>query len=184
MPSPRARRFAVPILRVAALLFGLVLFRPVQAATPGSGTVSLANPSVSWSGSISGAGSGENTCIDGVSCDSFQVVLAPGDYTGRQLDVTISWTIPAYDYDLYVHEGTLRGPLLPASAGPPPATSETVHIGIDPPVVTSPRVWWAHIQAATVPRANSGTVCANRIDDWTCVTTGNAGASTSVAEPL
>ncbi|HEV8479168.1 MAG TPA: sialidase family protein [Candidatus Eisenbacteria bacterium] len=153
MQSRRARRPATPILRVAPLLLLTTLFRPAHAATPGSGTVSLGNPSVTWSGSISGAGSGENTCVDGVSCDSFQVTLAPGDYTGKQLNVVISWTIPAYDYDLYVHEGTLRGPLLPASAGPPPATSETVHIGIDPPVVTSPRVWWAHIQAATVPPA-------------------------------
>jgi len=153
MQSRRARRPRTPILRVAPLLLLATLFRPALAATPGSGTVSLANPTVTWSGSVTGAGSGENTCVNGVSCDSFQVTLAPGDYTGRQLDVQISWTIPAYDYDLYVHEGTLTGTLLPASAGAPPGTSETVHIGIDPPVVTTPRVWWAHIQAATVPPA-------------------------------
>src|SRR5439155_10790170 len=109
------------------------------------------NPSVTWTGSIFGAGTGENTCVDGVSFDSFEVVLAAGDYTGKQINVTITWTVPAYDYDLFVHEGSLNGPRLPASAGPPPATSEQVHVGIDPPVVTTPRVWWAHIQAATVP---------------------------------
>src|SRR6185503_11927002 len=49
----------------------------------------------------------------------------------------------------------LRGSVLPSSACPPPATQEQVHIGIDPPVVTTPRVWWAHIQAATVPPAQS-----------------------------
>lgn len=143
-------------LTMLALFLGLAFVsHAARAATPGSGTVSPGNPSVSWTGSITGAGSGENTCVNGVSCDSFMVVLAPGDYTDKQLDVRITWTVPAYDYDLYVHVGTLTGPLLPASAGPPPSTSELVHIGIDPPVVTSPRVWWAHIQAATVPPLQS-----------------------------
>lgn len=134
------------------------------AATPPSGTLSPSNPSVTWSGSITGAGTGENTCVDGVSCDSFQVILAPGDYTGKQINVVISWTVPAYDYDLFVHVGTLRGPSLPSSAGPPPATSELVHIGIDPPVVTTARIWWAHIQAATVPPAQTYNGSASLVD--------------------
>src|SRR5262249_6802703 len=108
-------------------------------------------PSVTWTGSISGAGSGENTCVNGVSCDSFQVILAPGDYTGKQIDITITWLVPAFDYDLYVHADSLRRASLQSSAGPPPATQEQVHVGIDPPIVTTPRVWWAHPQAATVP---------------------------------
>ncbi len=150
--APRVTRrhplWMLPVLGVLAMLAAAPASR---ASTPSSGTLSPTNPSVSWTGSIFGAGSGENTCVDGVSCDSFQVVLAPGDYTGKQIDVTISWAVPAYDYDLYVHVGTLDGPSLPASAGPPPATMERVHIGIDPPVVTTPRMWWAHPQAATVP---------------------------------
>jgi hypothetical protein len=139
------------LIMACAITVAVALVSTAHAATPGSGTISLGNPSVTWTGSITGAGSGENTCVDGVSCDSFQVILDPGDYTGKQINVTINWTIPAYDYDLYVHVGSLRGPELPSSAGPPPATSEQVHIGIDPPIVTTPRVWWAHPQAATVP---------------------------------
>jgi hypothetical protein len=139
-------------LSASFIVFGLlVVATTTRAATPGSGTLSNGSPTANWTGSISGAGTGESTCIDGVSCDSFQVILQPGDYTGKQINVSISWTVPAYDYDLYVHENTLRGPSLPSSAGPPPATSELVRIGIDPPVVTTPRVWWAHPQAATVP---------------------------------
>jgi len=145
---PQAR---TPLVTVAISLLLILGARAAPAATPGSGTLSGSNPSVTWTGSIFGAGSNENTCIDGVSCDSFEVVLAAGDYTGKQINVTITWTVPAYDYDLFVHVGSLRGPELPASAGPPPATSEQVRVGIDPPVVTTPRVWWAHIQAATVP---------------------------------
>src|SRR2546428_12700156 len=48
-----------------------------EAATPPSGTLSIAQPSVTWTGSITGVGTGENTCVDGVSCDSFEVILAP-----------------------------------------------------------------------------------------------------------
>jgi hypothetical protein len=152
MSSRRARLSATPILRAASLaVLSLAFAVYARAATPGSGTISLGMPSVSWTGSITGAGSGENTCVNGVSCDSFKVVLAPGNYTGKQVTVQISWTVPTYDYDLYVHEDSLTGPGLPPSAGGPPGTSETVHIGIDPPVVVTQRVWWAHIQAATVP---------------------------------
>lgn len=138
----------------ASLLIVLAFAAPVPralASTPGSGTLSAGNPTLTWTGSITGAGSGENTCVDGVSCDSFEVVLAPGDYTGKQINIIVSWTVPAYDYDLYVHEDSLTGPLLPPSAGPPPATSEQVHVSLDPAVVVTPRVWWAHVQAATVP---------------------------------
>src|SRR5262245_48385045 len=105
MSFARARLKAVPILRVITMVLLVTLTASARAATPGSGTVSLGHPAATWSGSASGAASGENTCIAGVSCDSFQVTLAPGDYTGKQLNVVISWTIPAYDYDLYVHEG-------------------------------------------------------------------------------
>src|SRR5262249_44450510 len=116
-----------------------------------NGTISNSNVSVTWTGSISGAGSGENTCINGVSCDSFKVTLAPGDYTSKHVKVKISWTIPAYDYDLYVHLGTLNGPVTPGGNGAPPQTSEEAPLPIAPPVVVTPIVWWAHIQASTVP---------------------------------
>ncbi len=146
-PTRRVNRFVFGVAILAVLLRAAAVF----AATPGGATLSNPAPSASWTGSITGAGTGENTCVNGVSCDSFQVTLAPGDYTGKQIDVTITWTVPAYDYDLYVHSDSLTGPSLPPSAGSPPGTEEQVHIGVDPPVVTAPRVWWAHVQAATVP---------------------------------
>ena len=140
-------------LRALALGFALALLTAVPsfAATPPSGTLDNAHPTVTWTGSIHGAGSGENTCVDGVSCDSFQVILAPGDYTGMQIKVQVTWTVPAYDYDLYVHRGTLRGPVFPAQNGGPPTTEEHVLLNLDSGVITAPVVWWAHVQAATAP---------------------------------
>jgi hypothetical protein len=136
---------------VLAILLGLSAVPAVRAATPSGGTLSLANPTLNWTGTPSGAGSGENTCVDGVSCDSFRVELAPGDYTTKQVRIQVSWTVPAFDYDLYVHDGTLSGPVHKAQNGGPPGTEEHVLLTISPGVVTTPIVWWAHIQAASVP---------------------------------
>lgn len=152
---PAARRRARPSLRflVQLALLALAASSRVHAATPPSGTISSSNPSTSWTGSVTGTvtGVGELACVDGVSCDSFQVILAPGDYTGKQVKVQISWTVPAYDYDLYVHRNTLRGPVYPAANGGPPGTEEHVLLALDNFVVTTPVVWWAHVQASTVP---------------------------------
>src|SRR5260221_3633533 len=60
-------------LAPGVLAFGLALAlltaAPSFAATPPSGTLDNAHPTVTWTGSIHGAGSGENTCVDRVSCD-------------------------------------------------------------------------------------------------------------------
>lgn len=162
---PACRRVAsvagshrIALRAMAAALIGFTLFaslRTAHAATPPGGTLGPSSPSLNWTGSISGAGSGENTCVNGVSCDSFRVELAPGDYTGKQVEVRIQWTVPAYDYDLYVHEGTLSGPVHPAANGGPPTVEEHVLLNVSPGVVTTPVVWWAHVQAASVPPAQT-----------------------------
>src|SRR5436190_1080133 len=114
-PRVRSTPLFAAILAFAGIAY---VATPASAATPSSATLSPSSPSATWTGSIFGAGSGESSCVDGVSCDSFQVVLAPGDYTGKQINLSVTWTVPAYDYDLYVHVGTLRGSGLPSSAGP------------------------------------------------------------------
>src|SRR5438034_540103 len=151
---PRAPRHVHTVPAITAAFLAVVGAIPAAfAATPPSGTLSNASPMVAWTGSVTGfvTGVGEIGCVDGVSCDSFQVILAPGDYTGKQVKVQITWTVPAYDYDLYVHRGTLRGPVFPAANGGPPTTEEHVLLNLDSGIVTTPVVWWAHIQAATVP---------------------------------
>ena len=138
-------------IRVTTWLGLLLIVRLAAAATPSSGTLNSSTPTVTWSGSISGVGTGENTCVNSVSCDSFRVELQPGDYTGKQVIIQVTWSIPAYDYDLYVHEGSLSGPVHAATNGGPPTTEEHVLLAVSPGVVTSSIVWWAHVQAASVP---------------------------------
>src|SRR5262245_21989240 len=82
--APSSREFSVlhrPAARLAFLLAILLLAiasGPAGAATPFTGTLSNATPTLTWTSTIAGAGSGENTCVNGTSCDTFQIVVAPG----------------------------------------------------------------------------------------------------------
>src|SRR5437870_12428467 len=98
-----ARRIGLLLPPALAMCLALLGAGPAWAATPASGTLSLGNPSLSWTSTIFGAGSGENTCQNGTTCDTFTITVAPGDYTHKQMNVTLTWTVAAYDYDLYVH---------------------------------------------------------------------------------
>src|ERR671935_1775510 len=78
----------------AALLLGSAQGERAQAATPASGTITPTGPSVAWDGPpTGGASAGENTCVGGVNCDTFLLTVAAADWTGKVVDVRISWTI-------------------------------------------------------------------------------------------
>ena len=109
-------------LKLSALVFTLIVFifaaallfvplpRTVSAASPASGAISPVGPVLpftgTWTGTATGTGSanGESTCVEGVNCDTFRLTVAAGDYTGKIIPVKITWTVPANDYDLYVHK--------------------------------------------------------------------------------
>ncbi|MDQ6626483.1 MAG: hypothetical protein M3Y69_10175 [Verrucomicrobiota bacterium] len=103
------------------------------AATPATGSL---NPSstntITWKGDATGTGAaqGESTCVDGLNCDVFTITLSgtASDYSGKQLAIAINWTVPANDYDLYVHKDSLAGALVASSANGAPQTSEQVSI--------------------------------------------------------
>lgn len=126
-----------------------------RAATPAVGTLTPLNTTVTWTGSVFGANADETTCQDGTTCDVFTLTLAPGDYTGQRISLGISWLLPASDYDLYVHSGSVTGPVVSQSADGAPATTEQCSIPIDPPVVTTARVYVAHVVCFTVPPATT-----------------------------
>ena len=123
-------RASVVAATALALFSSLVLS---HAATPASGSLSASSTApVTWMGDAPGTGAanGESTCVDGVNCDVFTLTLSgnPTDYAGKQLSVAISWTVPADDYDLYVHKDTVSGPVVASSAGGAPSTMEQVAI--------------------------------------------------------
>ena len=95
---------------IAALIWSHFSVRRAAAASPPSGTIAPTGPVTpftgTWMGNATGGSSpnGESTCVEGTNCDTFRLTVAPGDYTGKQIALKIQWTVPANDYDLYIHK--------------------------------------------------------------------------------
>ena len=102
------RRFAP-----AAVLAGLLFLPAAQAASPASGTVSPTVSAVQYQGAAISAvppALTRRACVEGQNCDTFDLLVdVPAgfyDLNDRVLKVTITWTDPANDLDLYVCQGT------------------------------------------------------------------------------
>lgn len=103
---------------LSLLLTGLVMAgvlalfpsRHVTAAAPASGTIAPTGPvptfTGTWTGTASGTGANatEPDCVEGVSCDTFRLTVAPGVWTAKVINAKIQWTVPGNDYDLYIHK--------------------------------------------------------------------------------
>src|SRR5216684_3407893 len=119
------------VIGVFLVVFALFTTR-LRSATPSSGTLNPAGPTVSWAGTAAGGGSlDESTCVEGVNCDTFTLTLSgtPTNWTGLKARVIVSCADPsgASDYDVYVHKGDNSGPIVPGG--------ESAHGGTPPEVV-------------------------------------------------
>jgi hypothetical protein len=137
---------------VSRLLSILLLFAlPISAASPDSGSVSsTVGSSTAWNGTAAGGASAdESTCVEGVNCDTFTLTVGGvlTDWVGKQVAVKIEWIVPANDYDLYIHKGTVTGPEVGRSAGGAPQTSEQAAID---PSATGTGVYTVHVVYFTV----------------------------------
>lgn len=126
--------FSIRGLVACALFCGalLTLTFAVYAASPSGGTINPGGPNLAWAGTASGippTGGGETSCTEGTNCDSFALTISgtPADWiaAGKQVHVQINWTLPANDYDMYIHKGGLTGPVV-ASSGAGGTTQEQV----------------------------------------------------------
>lgn len=133
------------------LLLALGLFTTSSfAATPSSGTVtSKTGSSVTWTGADLAANNGESTCVDGTNCDVFTLNVSgtPINYKGKFLTIKATWSLPADEYDLYVHQGTLSGPVIASATFGPGSTSQQVTIE---PNTTGVGQYTVHIVASDV----------------------------------
>ena len=122
------------------------------AATPSSGSInSTTGSSATWTSSAVGATNGESTCVEGTTCDSFTLTIAgsAASFAGKYVNISIKWTLSTNDYDLYVHKGSLTGPVVASSTNGIPETSEAVSIN---PASLGTGVYVVHVVAsATVP---------------------------------
>lgn len=132
-----------------ALLLTVLVSTAAIAATPSSGSVSpTTGSSVSWTSSAAGATNGESTCVEGVTCDSFTLTVSGNvtQYKGKYVNISINWTLPTNDYDLYVHSGSLTGPVVASSTNGIPETSEAISLN---PTVLGTGVYVVHVVAST-----------------------------------
>src|ERR1700692_2167165 len=124
---------------------------PAFAPAPTSGTLSPSNgSSTTWAGSgIPGATTDETTCVDGTDCDVFTITItgSPSNYQGLVLAINITHSITLNDYDLYVHKGSLSGPVIASSTNGIPETSEAVVIA---PAVSGTGVYTVHVVDSNV----------------------------------
>ncbi|HZA37938.1 MAG TPA: hypothetical protein VE486_02240, partial [Candidatus Baltobacteraceae bacterium] len=102
------------------------------AASPSGGTITPSGPTLTWTGTGNGvppAAGGESDCEQGANCDAFKLTISgtPADWVaaGKQVKVRIVWLLNSSDYDLYVHKGSLDGPVI-ASSGAGGTTFEEV----------------------------------------------------------
>jgi len=66
----------------------------------------------------------------GINCDTFTLTVTgtPADWSGKRIQVAMSWVVLANDYDLYIHKGDSTGPVVASSTGSAPSTSEKAYI--------------------------------------------------------
>lgn len=127
-PAPSPEPLKISLLLLMIFVFALPL---AFASTPDNGAVSPSSTTpVTWTSNSATAPSagGESTCVQGTTCDSFTLNVAAGTWTGKRVAVSIRWSVPANDYDLYIHQGSLSGPIVAQSAAGAPETSENTFI--------------------------------------------------------
>src|SRR5918911_5207993 len=137
MRSHSSLRTVLTWLNLSALVIGLIVipFAQTRASNPSSGTISPTGPTVNWTGTATGGtyatkeplGGSTSKCQVGVDCDTFALNVSgtAADWAGKQINVTISWLTPAYDYDLFIYKGADNtGPLVDSSGNPPGIAEE------------------------------------------------------------
>ncbi len=118
---------AVRVTFLATAIGLAIAFSQLRAATPSSGTLSPTSGPVSWSGFTTAAAAspqGETTCVDTVNCDVFTVKLAAADYRGQRIRYRATWSNQLNDFDVYVHQGGLNGPVVETPNPGAPSTGQ------------------------------------------------------------
>lgn len=139
MKKRHTARLASVVAAAVGLAGVLALLEPAAgASTPSSGTLSPISGPLTWTG-FPGPGvspEGETTCLEGTTCDTYTLTLAPGSYVGKRVRFKISWTNQLNDYDVYVHLGDNAGPEVGRSGNGAPQTSEENTFDVNAAVVT------------------------------------------------
>ena len=120
-------RFRLPVLFLSLAVS--LLPCASKGTNPPSGSLSTTTTTpLTFVGTAPGtAADSEPDGIEGVNKDTYVLTVLPGIYTGKLISVTLSWTNPANDRDLYVFKRNAdgsNGQLVGQSAGGAPQTGE------------------------------------------------------------
>src|SRR5215510_5066802 len=88
-------------------------FLHVRAASPSSGTLTLASGPISYTGgpfvvaNVSAQANGTPICNAALPCDDFTLTVnvPAGTDATKQVKVTIGWPVSAADFDVYILQG-------------------------------------------------------------------------------
>ena len=117
---------AVGAVLVLTMIFAAPRMMTADAASPASTTLSpTATAPVTWTGTALGGGAlnappvigSEALCREGLTCDTFTLNVGgtAAAWAGKVVRVKIEWNLPVTDYDLYIHKGSVTGPLVASS---------------------------------------------------------------------
>src|SRR3954470_122996 len=90
------------------LLFLIFTTTHLIAQSPSAGAISPTDKTpLTWSGVMSGVPpteADESGCTEGTNCETFVLTVTPATWTGKRIKISIGWTAPADDYDMYIHK--------------------------------------------------------------------------------
>jgi len=133
------------ILSTLLLLAGFALlcsspfigYAQLPVGNVGSGNVgpSPGGATASWNGVASAPGGGVNTeaaCVEGANCETFNLTVdgVKANWVGQKVQVQLTWQSSANEYDIYIHKGTLAGPVVTSMMAGPGLTSQTAFIDV------------------------------------------------------
>ena len=141
-------------------LFCTIPLIDTRAQNPASGTVNATGTqTASWVGTTvsPGGNTSESTCMDDspiLGCETFTLTVSgtQANWAGKKVQVLLSWTNSANEYDIYIHKGSNAGPLITSAIQGPGATSQVAYIdssNIDPSNPTT--VFTIHVAYDTTP---------------------------------
>src|SRR5437870_9599798 len=101
------------------ILLCAIPFIGTRAQNPSSGTVgpSPGGPTATWQGVATAPGGGVNTeaaCVEDVNCETFtlNVTGTVAAWAMQKVQVRLTWGSSLNEYDIWIHQGTLAGPLV------------------------------------------------------------------------
>jgi hypothetical protein len=117
------------------ILLASMPFSVMRAQNPSFGTVGPApgGPTATWQGTATAPGGGVNTeaaCVDGVNCEVYTLTVSgtPANWAKQRVQVQLNWASSLNEYDIYIHKGTLTGPLVTSATAGPGLTNQTAFI--------------------------------------------------------